>query len=292
MPGRGPAPSIPAMASLMFGPPPARTFELTPREDEIAFFRENGFLALERITTDEEIDWLRRIFEYLFSEEHAGKPGAPLDRSGTPVAGEPRARLSQAFFPEIYFPEILDTQFRRNAKRYAAALLGVNEKDLSSWGHMILKQPGGRAASWHQDHAYWQPELDYCALGLWMPMHDVTVEMGAMQFMPGSHKKGLVPHRQEDAPIHNVLAAAGPVDATKAIACPLKKGGATFHHSETLHYTAPNTTNTPRLAFPMEFQLAPVRRKEPEIMPWVDEFRAAAGPQPLVYVADGKVIRV
>jgi hypothetical protein len=67
-------------------------------------------------------------------------------------------------------------------------------------------------------------------------------------------------------------------------------GGATFHHSETLHYTAPNATNQARLAFPMEFQLAPVRRKEAERMPWVDEFRAAAGSQPLIYVADGKVI--
>jgi hypothetical protein len=40
----------------------------------------------------------------------------------------------------------------------------------------------------------------------------------------------------------------------------------------------------------MEFQLTPVRRKEPELMPWVDEFRAATGPRPLVYVADGKLI--
>ena len=32
----------------------------------------------------------------------------------------------------------------------------------------------------------------------------------------------------------------------------------------------------------------PVRRAVPEIMPWVDEHRAAAGVQPLTYVADGK----
>ena len=46
----------------------------------------------------------------------------------------------------------------------------------------------------------------------------------------------------------------------------------------------------PRLAFPMEFQLAPVRRDAPERMPWVDEHRAAAGARPPIYVADGKVI--
>ena len=273
-----------------FGLPPVRPYELTPSKQEIERFRENGFLAVERITTDEEVAWLRRIFEHIFSDGYAGKPGSPLDRSGTPIAGQPVARLTQAFFPEIYFPQILNTQFRRNAKRYAAALLGVDEKDLSSWGHMIQKKPGGRAASWHQDHAYWQPELDYCALGVWLPLHDVSIEMGAMQFIPGSHKRGLLVHRHEDVPMHNVLTVKDAVDASLAVACPLKMGGATFHHSETLHYTAPNTTSQTRLAFPMEFQLAPVRRKEPERMPWVDEFRAATGPRPLVYVADGKMI--
>ena len=280
------------MTDDLFGPPPAKSCELTPSDKEIAFFRDNGFLAVERITTDEEVAWLRRIFEHIFSDAYAGKPGSPLDRSGTPIAGQPVARLTQAFFPEIYFPEILNTQFRRNAKRYAAALLGVDETNLSSWGHMIQKKPGGRAASWHQDHAYWQPELDYCALGVWVPLHDVSVEMGAMQFIPGSHKRGLLVHRHEDAPVHNVLTVREPIDASRAVACPLKTGGATFHHSETLHYTAPNTTNQTRLAFPMEFQLAPVRRKEPERMPWVDEFRAATGPRPLIYVADGKMITV
>ena len=278
------------MTTDIFGPPPAARYELEPSDREIDFFRENGFLAVERITTDEEIAWLRKIFEHIFSEAYAGKPGSPLDRSGTPVAGQPVARLTQAFFPEIYFPQILNTQVRRNAKRYAAALLGAAEKDLSSWGHMIQKKPGGRAASWHQDHAYWQPELDYCALGVWLPMHDVSVEMGAMQFIPGSHKRGLLTHRHEDVPMHNVLTVKDPIDASTAVACPLKMGGATFHHSETLHYTAPNATNQARLAFPMEFQLAPVRRKVPAQMPWVDEFRAATGPRPLVYVADGKMI--
>jgi ectoine hydroxylase-related dioxygenase (phytanoyl-CoA dioxygenase family) len=278
------------MTNDPFGPPPSASYERRPSQSEIEFFRENGFLAVERITSDEEIAWLRGIFEHIFSEAYAGKPGSPLNRSGTPVAGEPDARLTQAFFPEIYFPQVLNSQFRRNAKRYAAALLGVDEKDLSSWGHMIQKKPGGRAASWHQDHAYWQPELDYCALGVWLPLHDVSAQMGAMQFIPGSHKRGLLMHRHEDAPKHNVLTVKEPVDASCAVACPLKMGGATIHHSETLHYTAPNATNQARLAFPMEFQLAPVRRKEAERMPWVDEFRAAAGSQPLIYVADGKVI--
>jgi hypothetical protein len=282
------------MAELMFGPPPDAPFDAVPTAEEVAFFQANGFLAVERITSDEEIDWLRRIFEHIFDPANAGKPGGPVDRSGIQIP-EARGKLHQSFFPEIQFPEILQSRFRRNAKRYAAALLGQPEDQLTSWGHMIRKAPGGRAASWHQDHAYWQPEFDYCALGVWLPMHDVSVEMGAMQFIPGSHKRGLLVHRQEDDPSQNVLTYdrdITQVDLSTAVACPLKKGGCTFHHSETLHYTAPNQTDRPRLALPMEFQLKPVRRETPVSMPWVDEHRAVAGVAPALYVADGQISRL
>jgi hypothetical protein len=280
------------MSDMMFGPPPSTHFDVDPTPEEIAFFKANGFLAVERLTSDEEVAWLRQIFEHIFDPANAAKPGGPVDRSGVQIP-EVMGKLTQSFFPEIQFPEILQSSFRRNAKKYAAALLDVDESRLTSWGHMIRKAPGGRAAAWHQDHAYWQPEFDYYALGVWLPMHDVSVEMGAMQFIPGSHKLGLLRHRQGDAPTENVLQVDEPVDFSKAMPCPLKAGGATFHHSETLHYTAPNTTDTPRLAFPMEFQLAPVRRQTPVPMPWVDEYRAAVGgASPPIYVADGQVIRL
>lgn len=279
------------MSELRFGPPPRTSFEVTPTSEEVELFREQGFLVVERLTSDEELAWLRRIFEYIFAPEQAESEGAPVDRSGTLAPGA-ESSLSQAFFPELRFPELLDTAHMRNARRYAAALLEVPEERLTSWGHAIRKPPGGRAAAWHQDHAYWQPELDYWALGVWLPMHDVSVEMGAMHFVPGSHKRGLVPHRHDDEPVHNVLTVVDPVDMASAVPCPLPAGGATFHHFQTLHYTPPNTTDRPRLAYPVEFQLRPIRRAEPEKMPWVDELRTATGPQPLLYVADGEVSRI
>ena len=271
-----------------FGPPPSPRFEASPTAAEVAFFRENGFLAVERLTSDEEIAWLKAIFEHIFEPANAGDRRAPVDRSGPLQAGE-ASKLSQAFFPEIQFRQILESAFHRNAKRYASALLGVPAGELTCWGHMIRKPPGGRAAPWHQDHAYWQPEFDYCALGVWLPMHDVTVEMGAMQFIPGSHKRGLMRHHHAEQPEHNLLEVDEPFDAASAVPCPLKAGGATFHHSETLHYTAPNATAAPRLAFPMEFQKRPVRRTVAEIMPWVDERRAVVGNPPTMYVHDGQV---
>src|SRR5579859_6287688 len=110
--------------SADFGPPPAQTFDVVPSADEVASFRENGFLAVERLTTDAEIAWLREIFEFIFDPANAAARGAPVDRSGA-HGGGPESWLGQAFFPEMQFPAILASTFHRNAKRYAAALLGV-----------------------------------------------------------------------------------------------------------------------------------------------------------------------
>jgi ectoine hydroxylase-related dioxygenase (phytanoyl-CoA dioxygenase family) len=270
-----------------FGSPPPSDLEVRPTEDDIAFFAENGFLVVDRITTDDELEWLTKIFLAIFDEDEGQvfEPGREPDQQGP-------TQLSQSLHPEIRFPELLETTYRRNALHFAAALLDVSEAELSSWGHMIRKPAlKSRAAPWHQDEAYWRPELTYHALAVWLPLHEVTVDRGAMQFIPGSHKGDLLMHHHVGDPRGNLLEAEG-ADPAKAVPCPLPAGGATFHHHRTLHFTAPNTTPLDRLAYPMEFQLPPQRRPEPINRPWVDAFRDAVGGDlgPPLYVANGRVI--
>jgi ectoine hydroxylase-related dioxygenase (phytanoyl-CoA dioxygenase family) len=280
------------MATRVMSPPSTADLTVSPTAEEIARFRQDGFLSVERITTDEEIAWLRSIFELVFSDEEADAAGAPLDRSRPLDSGEP-GRLRQAFFPEVRFPEILASTFHRNARRYAAALLGVEEGALTSWSHMIEKPQGdGSPVAWHQDEAYWEPELEYHALAAWLPLHEVTVDMGCMQFIPGSHLRGIVPHRHDADPRENKLAAID-VDDSTAVPCPLPLGGVTFHHARTLHHTAPNVTDRRRMALPSEFQVAPVRRAVPTDHAWWRERRAfISAPDEISYLADGTRVRV
>lgn len=273
-------------------PLPTTRIDITPSAAELEFYDANGFLVVERLTTDEELEWLTELFEYIFAPENAGRPGAPVDRSNGANTNRP-VNLSQAFLPEMFHPEILDTNFNRNARRYAAALLGVEAERVSCWGHMIRKLPGGRAVPWHQDEAYWEPELAYHALGCWLPLHDVSVEMGAMQFLPGSHKGELRNYSFQDDDVSLNVLVAEDVDDSSAVACPLPAGGATFHHARTLHYTAPNTTSRARLAFPTEFQTAPVRCERPVMHPWVAAHRACTGRvAPDHYAGDGHFVLI
>jgi len=260
-------------------------FDVYPTADDVGFFDANGFLVVERLTTDDELASLTEIFDKAMSSGRAFEPGRERDDVGP-------SQLDQLIAPEIEFPELLHTTYRRNGMRFASALLGVPESELVTWSHMIRKPARhSRIAPWHQDEAYWQPELDYHAVGAWLPLHDVAVERGAMQFIPGSHKGPLLSHSHVGDPAGNLL-VADDVDKSAAVACPLPAGGATFHHHRTLHFTAANTTDEPRLAFPMEFQVRPQLRTEPRSTPWVDAFRAATGQSgaPPMYIADGKLV--
>ena len=112
-----------------------------------------------------------------------------------------------------------------------------------------------------------------------------------MQFIPGSHRWGVLDHIFYDGdPVHNLLEAVG-VDTSTAVPCPLKKGGATFHYQRTLHFTEPNSTDQPRYAYPIEHQVVPRWRDAPAKRPWVDQMREATGRGMIdKHFADGKMV--
>lgn len=274
---------------MLFPPPPPSELAVTPTAEEVAFFEENGYLVVERITTDEELEWLAQVFEACFDERQALAARTRWDTEA--VDGDQVRTRAQAFFPELSVPGLLDTTFRRNGLRYAAALMGVDERELTTWSHMLDKPAGlGRPTYWHQDESYWEPALEHRAVGAWLPLTDCTVDMGCMQFIPGSHERGLLPHRSRRPDIRpDLYEVVEPVDDRGAVACPLPAGGCTFHHSATLHYTAPNSTDRGRPAYAIELETRPVLRPEPLDKPWVQATRDILGhPDGIRWIGNGE----
>jgi ectoine hydroxylase-related dioxygenase (phytanoyl-CoA dioxygenase family) len=99
---------------------------------------------------------------------------------------------------------------------------------------------------WHQDEGYWGRNLDERGITCWMPMHDVDPQNGCMHFIDGGHKLGVLEHRQPDD-VQSDLLYCEP-DESKAVACPLRLGGVTFHHGKTPHMTPANQSSTWRRA--------------------------------------------
>jgi len=227
-------------------------FRLTA--DQIRRFRDEGYIALDRITGDEEVERLRGIFDRLFATSAGRDRGRQFDLAGTDEDGRPPA-LPQILNPVEFAPELADTQFRVAALAIARQLLGP---ETEPWfEHAILKPPGyGAPTPWHQDEAHRNDGgVDYEQVSIWMPLQEATAENGCMEFIPKSHLGPVLTHRSPgDDPRVMALECTGEFDGAQSVLCPLSAGGATVHHARTLHHAGANTSDIPRRAYILAFR--------------------------------------
>ena len=260
-----------------FRPLPQTNFEVAIGDTEVQFFARNGYLAIDRMTGDEELEWLREVYDALLAMKPTGYLDGIFDLS-RPYGTTDAPKLGQLLLPERLVPQIHQTQMWRNAHRVASRLLQMLPASVESWGHLIFKGANSPAETpWHQDEAYWDVTKDYNALGSWLALDKVDTDNGCLWFVPGSHKGEVLPHRHggDDPKIH-VLQFSEPVDTSAGVPVPLPAGGMTFHHARTHHYAGVNKTDRIRRAWANEFQTAPVPRAVPKEFAWV-----AAGKQAL-----------
>ena len=215
--------------------------------EQVAFFHAQGYLTIERLMPEEEIPWMRGVYDRLFAERAGRETGDQFDLAGTDEEGK-EAVLPQILGPARYAPELRESQLWVHAAQAVRDLLGP-EASFGD-GHMIFKPPLiGAETPWHQDEAYWDPALDYTSLSIWVPLQEATLENGCMWFVPGSHLLEVGPHQSAGGDVRVHALEALSADVAQAVACPLPAGGATFHLSRTLHYSGPNTTDVPRRAY-------------------------------------------
>jgi len=256
---------------------PAASLEVSFSDEQIGAFETKGYAWIDRITTDEEVVWLREVYDWLFEDKRNALKGAHFDLV-RPYDSEGEDRLPQVLAPEKRLPLLTRTAFWRNGRKLASQLMRLEADRLEGWGHMIRKPPKiGESLPWHQDEAYWDPALVYRALGCWMPLDDATIENGCMKFIPGSHRSEVMPHRHvgDDPNVHALFTTPGPAAIARANPVPMRAGGAVFHHSRTLHASGPNTTDRVRRAYANEWQLPPQKAEATPDRPWMNEFKSA-----------------
>ena len=231
-------------------------------QEQIGFFELNGYLALEAVTTSEELEWLCCIYDRLLRKRVGWEQGNQFDLAGDDV-GQPK--LPQILSPSRYVPELENTLYRANARIIAHQLLGPSIQDQIG-EHMIYKPPYiGAATPWHQDQAYHNPTQFFRNVNFWLSLDDTTVDSGCLQFVLGSHKLDVLPHHSinHNPHIHGLEVDEPEHWVDQAVACPVPAGGATLHASYMLHYAGPNVTARPRRAYTLVFRLLPTPRDVP-----------------------------
>jgi hypothetical protein len=250
--------------------------ELTP--EQIASFEQQGFLRLERITSDEDIEKLRQSYDRIFEERAGRDEGFEFDLAGTDE-DDAEAKLPQILQPARYAPEMNESELLRNATIIAKQLLG--EEASCSIAHAILKPArDGAETPWHQDAAYWNPNVISRSISIWVPLQAATLDNGCMHFVPESHKLDVLPHRSigGDPRVHGLeLEESAWSQIEDPVACPLPAGGCTIHGGYMLHYAGPNRTNEPRRALILGAEVPGIAREEKRSFSWQLAWETEAG---------------
>ncbi len=245
-------------------------------QEQIAFFHREGYLAIQSITTLDEVRQLCGVYDRLFAARAGRDQGDHLDLVTHDDDDHAEPALPQIMNPSKYAPELAQSLLRANAEAIARQLFGPETS--FRFDHAIRKPARtGAATPWHQDEAYNAPDLDYNEASIWVPLQEATLQNGCMQFVPRSHRWDVAPHHPigHDPKVIGLEVDDPAAYAAEAVACELPPGGATIHHCKAMHYTGPNLSAGPRRAYIMGFGAPPTKRDTPRDFYWLRQQQTA-----------------
>lgn len=147
------------------------------------------------------------------------------------------------------------------------AVEGVLGPDVLCWGSSLFVKEAGAAdyVAWHQDAHYWGLEPDD-VVSAWIALQPSTLENGAMQVIPGSHRDQPLPHGPSAPGSKNMLFTAEElavdVDTARAVPLILAQGEMSLHHVGIVHGSEPNRSAGRRMGYAIRYVAPHVRQRD------------------------------
>lgn len=132
-----------------------------------------------------------------------------------------------------------------------ANLIGADQFEVLN-NQYFCKPPNYKMTSAHQDNAYFDTDDD--VFTFWIPLQDVDLLNSCMFYVPGSHLKGLLPHKVIGTNVRTRTGKTGfslysdwykNVDFVKV---PMRKGQILVHDKNCMHFSSPNLSDDYRIA--------------------------------------------
>ncbi|MAI80195.1 MAG: hypothetical protein CL917_14700 [Deltaproteobacteria bacterium] len=213
-------------------------------QKQIDTFQRDGFLVVPGALSADEVESFGTAVDYAVKQRSRG------DHRSV----EEKTIYEQSFIQCMNLwedhPDVRVATFNRGLAEMAALLLDT--PGIRVWHDQALyKEPGGRETDAHQDLPFW-PIRPAHQVTAWIPFQGVTQEMGAMAYLPGSHRVGLkkfvdITHLMHPEPYPILEDPA--VAAIEPVWVECMPGDVVFHHSLTVHLASPNTTDQMRRVF-------------------------------------------
>ena len=157
-----------------------------------------------------------------------------------------REVLSEAVYDLCVHPAVLDI---------AESLLGSTEVTMNGdyWVRPKLPEEQLTTLPWHQDSDYYGAQTEPLhLLSIWMPLVDVDETNGCMQFIPGSHKWGLLPTVRQG---HHLVPSEDVEARGRVETLPMAAGDAVAFRNLTFHRSLMNNSDGVRWSIDLRYSV-------------------------------------
>ena len=203
-------------------------------KEKVEAYRRDGHVCIRGLIDAETVSTYRHIIEEISTSwKYETRPIEERETYGKAFLQVHNIWQKNKLCKEIVF-----------AKRFAHAacqLLGVDSVRIYH-DQTLFKEPGGGHTPWHQDQTYWPLESDR-TITMWLPLAEITEEVGSMYFVSGSHARGEFGAGPiSDSSHHKIQEWIEENDSPVKTHGEMAVGDVTFHSGFTLHSAKANPT--------------------------------------------------
>lgn len=228
-------------------------------EQQVAQFREDGFLIVENLLDEAEIEALRQRAEWVAGGQSPRIPKESFQVEPRVAQGELQAETYADSLRRMSHLAFYDDVFRVHARnpRILDVIESLLGPDIKLYQDQIFMKPPkvGSRRSYHQDAPLGfhidPPDLVAC----WAALDDATEENGCMRMLPGTHKFGVID--QSDWEAYERKSLEGVLPGERPVV--LRAGSCSFHHGLILHCSTPNLSGKRRRGYAMHYVSARCR---------------------------------
>src|SRR5260370_28656323 len=152
--------------------------QVPPGPERLRRFRDEGFFATAPILTPEECDAVM----------------AEYDRIGRVIAVGSDERGSLVYQPMMHLKSPLLQRYAADRRFIEIVAPLVGDDIRLYWEQAVTKPPNATTeVPWHQDNGYGSTDpAEYATC--WLALEDATPANGCLWVLPGSHRRGTIPH--------------------------------------------------------------------------------------------------
>ena len=224
-------------------------------QNHIDFYKNNGFIKLKQVYSQEEIDYLNEV---ITTEVNTlNKQVLAMDQRDT--YGKAFLQIMNIWKNSELVKEIV---FGKKLAKIATELMEVTGVRLYH-DQALYKEPNGGHTPWHADQYYWPLASDKTVTA-WIPLQNTPLEWGPLEYSAGSDQ--LIDGRDKEISdesqqfLETALKNKGFVHVVE----PFDIGEVSFHKGWLYHRAGPNKTNQMRKVMTVIYMDKDMKLKAPE----------------------------